>query len=252
MAKARRPLLTKIIERIPQTVCLSSDIKLQLRHKRDNRKFWDIFTSSEYMSFVPHLVGLRLESVSVLDLGAGIGLFSLLIEHLRRIGVLGWGRVSYTLVEPSPVNFSELEGNMSRNLDSNSYRLIHALAGLKSGEARFFESAQKPYGSSLAAEKHKRGEVSEMNLKFADLTQSLGANPCFLKIDIEGGEFMFLESYSESLSEVSAVIIEWHAEFGDVAAGREILHRAGLRMAARHQDSEKPNRFTDLYLRGAA
>lgn len=248
MVRVKRPLLTKVIERIPQTLCLSSGINIQLRHKRDNRKFWDIFTSSEYMSLIPELATLKAQSISILDCGAGIGLFSLLIEHLCRIGVLPWDNVLYTLIEPSSHNFIKLEQNIKRNLANESCRLINGLLGLKNGDAEFYESKKKPYGSRLAGKTNGEDGVVK-RLPFIDISAFLQAKPCFVKMDIEGSEFIFLETYRKELTNVEGIMIEWHSEMGDVEEGEFILSASGLRRVKRSPDKDNDNRFTDLYLK---
>ncbi len=247
MAKFKRPLLTKIIETIPQTVCLRSGIFVRLRHKRDNRKFWHIFTSQEYMSFIPDLMTLKLPSISIVDCGAGIGLFSLLIEHLRRIDNLPWEKVFYILIEPSPYNFITLKDNIMRNFPDGSYRLVNELVGLDRGVSEFYESKERPFSSGLFKNNFKKGEFSTIRLPFIDITELLQANPSILKLDIEGAEFIFLETYREALSNVAALIIEWHSEIGDVGKGESILSDIGLKKVKRSWDESKW--FTDLYLK---
>ena len=75
----------------------------------------------------------------------------------------------------------------------------------------------------------------------------LQSNPSILKLDIEGAEFIFLETYREALSNVAALIIEWHSEIGDVGKGESILADIGLKKVKRSWDESKW--FTDLYLK---
>lgn len=244
---AKRPLSTKIIERIPQTVYLRSGIFIQLRHRHDNREFWRVFTSSEYMSFIPNLISLEVPSISVLDCGACIGLFSLLIEHLCRVGVLPWDKVFYTLIEPSPYNFSQLEHNIKKNLSDGSYQLIRGLVGLRGGEANFYESKRQPTSSSLINRKDLKEEMTKIRVPFIDITTFLQAKPCLVKVDIEGAEFTLFETYQEAVSNADGLIVEWHCEMGDVRAGESILEAIGLRKVK--QSVDKGNRPTALYMR---
>ncbi|MBI2485368.1 MAG: hypothetical protein HYW01_00095 [Deltaproteobacteria bacterium] len=62
-------------------------------------------------------------------------------------------------------------------------------------------------------------------------------------------KIMFLEAYGETLSNVEALIIEWHSELGDVEAGVSILNSKGLRMVKRSWDKGNNNPFVDLYLK---
>jgi FkbM family methyltransferase len=247
MVMPKRPLSTRIIELIPQTLFLRSGMLIELRNKHDSREFWRVFTSPEYMSFIPELISLRVPSISVLDCGACIGLFSLLIEHLRRIGVLPWDNVSYTLIEPSPYNFGQLERNVRRNLPEGSYRLINGLVGLKDGDSDFYESKRKPSSSGLSKRDDIREKMARMRLPFIDIAGFLKERPCLLKVDIEGAEFMMLETYSEALSNVEGLVIEWHCEMGDMKEGESMLSATGFHKAK--ESLRKGDRVVALYMR---
>lgn len=244
--KRKRPIFTRLLEEVPQTLCLGSGIHIFSRSRRDNRKVWDIFTSSEYMSIVPELVKLKFPRLTLIDCGAGTGLFSLFIEHLSRIGVLDWGDMYYIMIEPSEYNYQLLEKNITSNLNKESYEMHKGLVGKKEGNSRFYEHRRKPYSSSVLDRKDIKVKKNISEIPFIDITDRFKSENPFLKLDIEGSEFMFLENYSSDLSELSGLMIEWHSEMGDVEKGNEILQSSGLQRVKRSWDKE--TRFIDLYL----
>lgn len=245
MIRSTPPIGNKIIERIPQTIRLRSGLYLNLRNRRDVGEFWHIFTSSEYMSLVPELISLKMDSGVLVDCGASIGLFTFLIEQLSRCGILPWKDVFYTVVEPGDYNYAQLEKNMQENFSPNRYQICKGLVGHKKGEANFYESKHYPYSSSLTDRKEKKGKKHQV--PFVDLSNFLEKSPCFVKMDIEGGEFLALEAYKEYWQNVVGLIIEWHAEMGDVSEAEKKLLNSGLKKVKRSWDNG--DRLVDLYLR---
>ncbi len=244
--KRKRPLFTRLLEEIPQTLCLGSGIHIFSRSRRDNRKVWDIFTSSEYMSLVPELVKLKFPKLTLIDCGAGTGLFSLFVEHLARVNVLDWEDIYYIMIEPSQYNYELLGKNIAANLKKGSYELHKGLVGKKEGISRFYEHRKKPYSSSVLDRKDITVKKNISEIPFIDVTKRFSSENPFLKLDIEGSEFMFLENYSPELSQLSGLMIEWHSEMGDVERGNDILENSGLKRVKRSWDKE--TRFIDLYL----
>lgn len=80
-----------------------------------------------------------------------------------------------------------------------------------------------------------------------DLGGFLRAGPCFLKIDVEGAEFQFLDTYQDELDDTIGMIVEWHTEFGEIDAAEQLLRSRGMRR--RKRIAPGPNRVVDLYLR---
>ena len=241
----RRPLFTKLLERIPQTVVLRTGLRVRLRGRVDAKHFWSVFTSPDYLSFLPHLASIDERALRVIDCGAGIGLFSLLIEHLRRAALLPWEVASYVLVEPSRRNLPRLKRNLASNVPEDRYRVLEGLVGRRGGDAEFYDRRWRPWASSIFHDSAARGVRGRK--PFVDLVEFLAMGPCLLKADIEGAEFLLLESYRGELANVRALVIEWHTEHGDPDAGDARLRSAGLRRVSRRH--EGPTRIVDLYVR---
>lgn len=246
--QTNRSLSTKIIERLPQAVHLRSGLMIELRDRHDTGEFWHVFSSSEYLALLPELIALRPCPELLVDCGTGIGLFTLLIEHLCRAEVLPWGEVDVVAVEGGSFNHRQAERNLRQNLAAERFVLHLGLVGKKHGEAEFFESSVARWSSGTSARPGLRQRA--VRRPFVDLTPMLMAGRSTLvKMDIEGAEFEAIAEYAEVWSQVTALIIEWHAELGDVDAARAVLTAAGLEQ--RKRSWHQGNRIVELYVRGS-
>ena len=242
----KRPLTTRIIERIPQTIRLRSGLLVELRHRRDVGEFWHLFSSSEYLSLMPFLNRLDMKEGILIDCGAAIGLFSLLIEQMAKVGILpGWGEHRVELIEPSEYNLRQLTRNMKRNLPARRYSIHHGAVGQRSGQVTFHESKRAPWSSSLRDRPGLPARAVTRN--YIDLMPLVGEGPCLVKMDIEGAEFEALAAYHELWLRVDALVIEWHAEMGNIRDAEAHLKAGGLSHVKRSW--ETGDRYVDLYAR---
>jgi FkbM family methyltransferase len=244
MTRNSRPFSTKIIDRIPQAVCLRSGLTIQLRNRHHVGDFWHIFTSAEYMSLVPELCQLRFDNFHLIDLGGGISLFTLLIEHLSRINILQWHNRRYTIVEASKQNYKMIKQNLSLNIPSSSFELVHGAAGKKTGTTKLSYSLGSPWGSTILATDSKDFHEA---INYVDLTDQMSRPSTFVKMDIEGAEYLFISEYASSLKQITGLIIEWHTEKGSMEEAEQTLFDSGLRKIKRSW--ENGSRIVDLYLR---
>jgi FkbM family methyltransferase len=236
-------LLHSLSLRLPQNYAMRSGLRVYAGNRAQNSLFWSVFTSSEYLSFIPHLVRADIRPVIWIDCGAATGYVTLLFNHLIRSNVLPWELEEQVCIEPASKNFSVLTSNLKANKLPASP--VFALVGKKNGSETFYENESHPWGSSI----NLRFSGSDpVNRSYYDLTPILSLNKeCILKIDIEGSEFLFLENYHTDLTSVSAIIIEFHKEMGDRAHGDHLLTRAGFYKVCSSLD--KNNREVCLYLR---
>lgn len=184
----------------------------------------------------------------MIDCGAGIGLFSLLIEHMRRLGILRWESVSYVAIEPSKYNFDRMKQNISSNIDDGLYEIVEGLVGQRSGESDFFQSPWRRWSASVFQRIHFLER--KVRRQYIDISPFLRDVPCLLKVDIEGAEFTFLDTYQAQLANCKALIVEWHAECGDVDHSDSVLVSLGFETVARRNN--EPNRIVDFYMRNSA
>ncbi len=134
---------------------------------------------------------------TVVDIGAHIGLFSLLAStSLQATRIVS--------VEPDPLNFGLLAENISANHVEGATLVEAAIAG-NSGERWMHSSPSNTGGHSF----YTRGGHSRLlkAVSLSDLFRSAGISECsLLKMDCEGAEMEILENtLDELLRNVSAI-----------------------------------------------
>jgi FkbM family methyltransferase len=142
----------------------------------------------------------------VLDVGANVGLFSVLFSKS-----LEEGRKVLS-VEPSDAAFSRLERNIRRNNCSNNILHKGALGSeiskvqLHSVEGKEEYSSLKPIAHKHASDLEQiSSEVSMIPLD--NLVREHGLNPAFMKMDVEGAEFEVLKGATETLKTFKPTIL---------------------------------------------
>ncbi len=240
----KRPAFTKLIECIPQTIALRSGVMIPVRGRMEAKHFWNMFTSEEYSSFIPYLARLKGPELLLVDCGAAIGMFSLFVEHVRRLELVPWQRTRYVLIEPASYNLRRLRRNIGANIPQEDFKIVQGLTGERSGEIDFYESRLFRWGSN----RFRKMSILDRRTrrKFVDIAQYFDHHPCLLKVDIEGAEFGLLEEYREALERVDAFTVEWHEAFGNVDQASKLLESAGLTLAKRITPG---GRKVDFYLR---
>ncbi|HEY3488861.1 MAG TPA: FkbM family methyltransferase [Candidatus Deferrimicrobiaceae bacterium] len=179
----------------------------------------------------------------VVDLGANVGLFSLLAASAGARVIAVEGQSGFI-----PEIGKNLERNGVRDRVSIEFGLIGAGTGVLSGEdgkkrcSHWFET---PPVLSMASLLEKNG--------FDGID--------FLKMDIEGSEFDLFASAGEWLDSVGFIAMEIHPRFGDVVAFRKLLESRGFEVEASDTGGGRirPEEMADparsdfyLYARGAA
>jgi FkbM family methyltransferase len=239
-----KKILHSITLRVPQQIAHRNGMRVATFNTADNSLYWSIFTSDEYLSFVPFLLKANLNIKKVIDCGAACGYFSMLIEHLCRSKVLPW-HPQYCCIEPGEINFYKLSENFKQPIFTNRFILLKAAIGLLTGKITFYESKSSPWSSSMNARSNIRSKKVEV--QFVDITPHLKTEGILLKLDIEGAEFLFVNEYKDKLENVDALIIEWHHDEGDINQAKTILSNAGLVLI--HQSRSTDRRSVQLYMR---
>ena len=132
----------------------------------------------------------------VLDLGANIGLFTLMAAHR-------WPQASLVCVEPHPTTFSFLCDNLARN-NVNAIKLQCALdadVGVK-----FMEND----GAVYQALSRRPTETQVMTLRLDSLIPRQPDLKLLIKMDIEGSEPAVLDDLETKLPEQTFFFIELH------------------------------------------
>ena len=242
MKKKILELIHSITLRLPQRIALRNGMRIGTYGRGSNSLFWSVFTSNEYLSFIPFLLRLKVQPKVILDCGAAIGYFSLLVEHLCRVGIFDWKDREYHLVEPMPSNFKRLKVNIIKNLTRCT--LYPNVVGKKEGAVDFYFSRLVPWGGSV----FKRNNLAKrVSIEQFDASALLNENFSLIKLDIEGAEFDFINTYAKNLNRVVAIILEWHTEFGDRNTALRILNENDFDVV--HQSLNKGNRIVELLVR---
>jgi FkbM family methyltransferase len=207
---------------------LRSGITLRVASKGEWWIYNDIFVNGEYDVPILQVLEKRppLRPLTVLDLGANLGFFTLRVVDLIRQKHPEC-RVDVTMVEASPRVFDELGKRMkSQNLHEAGFRMVQGLVGRRTGGAPLHESALH-VKNTIMSDENRDGQ----NIQFIDIGVLMEhvEEIDLLKCDIEGAELLFLESYENLLSKVKNAVFELHHEMCDTKKCRDILLGCGFR-----------------------
>lgn len=141
----------------------------------------------------------------VIDIGANIGWYSLILERLAPDGV------SIFSFEPDPLNFELLEHNLRLNAANKVTAIQKALAD-EDGEQTLYQHDNKNLGrhSLLPLQEGKSVTVSTTSLDHFWDAHDLGLRtPRFIKIDIEGYELLALRGANSILERCPQILCEY-------------------------------------------
>jgi FkbM family methyltransferase len=175
----------------------------------------EIIYQHEYDFIAPLLNGL--ESPLVLDLGANIGLFSLVTFRYA-------SKAEVHAIEASGDTFQVLAGNSRLNADKN-WKTYRFAVWEEDGEVQF-EDREASTASRVGS--GEMGQVKVPAISFPTLMDQIaqGRRVNLLKIDIEGAEISSMAGQESLLSQVDHTIIELHPNVGNVDGVVSTLERA--------------------------
>ncbi len=154
----------------------------------------------------------------VLDIGANIGWYSLLLEQQVPDGV------DIFAFEPDPLNFELLQHNLSLNQATRVTAIQKALAE-EEGIKHLYRHASSNLGrhSLLQLQDGESVEVNTTSLDSFWDAQGLGSRiPRFIKIDIEGYELLALRGARKILERCPALLCEFSPGY---------MHKGGINPA---------------------
>jgi FkbM family methyltransferase len=156
----------------------------------------DVLVLSEYERAGIELTQMR---GTVVDVGAHLGLFSLLASAYAD-KVLAF--------EAHPENFASLSANIARN-GSRNIDARHCAVWSEAGEVTLVEGPHSGAGSIL----EKDGRAFAVQAETLDSIVAAAGPVDLLKLDIEGAEFDVLDHTSVStLGKISAIVAELHLQ----------------------------------------
>lgn len=146
----------------------------------------------------------------IIDAGANIGLSVLYFKKL-------FPGSEILAIEPNPTNFALLEQNIFENYLDDVTPLPYALADQSGQKALFFDATDHNWLSTSSFQKGAWNgtQISESIVVPTITLSELITKPVdFLKLDIEGAEYMALKASQESLHMVKEICLEFHPHQG--------------------------------------
>lgn len=223
----------------------ASGMKLKITNPGDWYVFNEIFVRAEYDEAIELALSKANQHLTVLDLGANVGLFSCrvldLADRRRREGL----DISITAVEGDPVVFEQLKHRIDETAGLNSSVFpVFGLIGSRTGTGKISHSEFAPQSSIMRL---KGGSTVEV--PFVDLEPTVKMSPVIdlVKCDIEGAEELFIENYIELLGRTQAAIFEFHNRLCNVPRCVELLTGTGLALQTKSTNGK--DTFTALFVR---
>jgi FkbM family methyltransferase len=199
----------------PRIISLRDGQRIKLWSWDDLTTVWVVWFGTAYL--------LRKEDQTILDVGANIGAFTLLAAHPPGRKVIA--------VEPFPETCERLKENVGIAACGENVEIVQAAVDVTERGLWMSLNADTPSHSrsvELRKPREQAVEVSTVTLK--RLIEMAGGSVDYLKVDIEGGEYLLFEGTSpEILQKVSRIGIEYHGKNGHF---RLIGHceKAGFRL----------------------
>jgi FkbM family methyltransferase len=193
---------------------------------REGTRDWDVVHELMFAGAYRGLLSMiaQADKPEVFDLGANIGLFSLLAASANPKAIVH-------AYEPGPPNTELAELNYRSNPRLSKRINLHRKAILSTdGTADWVFDPKNPGGSQIV--KPGNHSVKVATIAFKHLLKNR-SKPCFVKMDIEGSEHKIIQASDKKLwSSVIAIGIEIHETRSNSALqSREKLRSMGFKKA---------------------
>lgn len=204
-SKVGYELKAKYFGALEISIPLSGDISCPIHQPDSLYSFSEIFVTEEYGRF--------LDDIEIpkrwLDLGCHVGYFSLYLAWRSRVSGKGdhW---TCLLVDADPRVKEAVDKTLGCNGWAENYVFLNALIGPRGSAAATF-ALREGMGSSAEVQPGERTTVGVEILSETALLREFPPPYDLLKIDIEGGEFLFFENYREVCRQTKAIVVEWHS-----------------------------------------
>lgn len=111
--------------------------------------------------------------------------------------------------EPEPINFSHLSANIRRNCPHNNVELVQAAVMEKAGSLTFGLSAEgNPGGHRVVTGETNRQTITVPSIALDDFLLGV-TKPLAVKIDTQGAEPFVINGGKHTLSNASAIVMEY-------------------------------------------
>jgi FkbM family methyltransferase len=206
--------------------------QVALRTKYDIASAQDVFCHPYYWQLYSWL---PIAPELVVDAGANCGHFSILLDTCTRVA-FGQSGTRYLLVEPNAALIPILSANLERAGMAGRFTIVEGLLGAKSGSSTLWVHPKNFLASSMKPLHGARARL----VSFIDLMPLIaGQEIDVLKVDIEGGEYPFVQHNGDVLARSNLVVMEVH-DAPDTAQARmfEAVQATGLQPLGRPVDAD--------------
>ncbi|MEO0769378.1 MAG: FkbM family methyltransferase [Cyanobacteria bacterium J06649_4] len=177
--------------------------KAALQNKYEVASFKDVFCHPFYWQVFQYL---QVEPSLIVDCGAHCGHFSVL-ANICINSKFGESNTQYISIEPNPHLLSILQNSAKQAGFLNRMVAHQGLLGKKEGTDTLWVDPKNYLATGLA----KNPKAKPHEVKYLDLDKIVGDRQIdLLKIDIEGGEFSFVDSHLDLLRRTNLIFMELH------------------------------------------
>lgn len=182
---------------------LPNQTKISLKNKYEVASFKDVFCHPFYWQVFQWI---DKPPKLVVDCGAHCGHFSILADICCQ-SKFGFDNTQYILIEPNPYLLPIMKKNILDAGMNHRVELKQGLLGDKLGSDKLWIN-HKNY---LATGLEYNEKAKPFTIPYIDLLDLVGKQDIdLLKIDIEGGEFKFVNLNLEILKQVNLIFMELH------------------------------------------
>ena len=202
---------------------------LVLRNRWQVSSLRDVFLSSHYWRLFEHIDE---RPAFIVDLGGHCGHFVVLCELILEER-FGQSNAEYLIVEGLAELVSGIHQTLSDTGISARCRVVHGLAGLRSGDGQLRSNEQNLLETSAVS---GVGVERGARVPYVDLLSHIPDNQPIdiLKIDIEGSEHDLIDSYPTLFERARLVAMEVHDVGRPIDRLLQALETAGLKPQLPH------------------
>jgi len=163
---------------------------------------WDGLLFNQFKSLTQNL-----NNMSILDIGANIGSFTLVAAQYKNVKRI-------FAIEPSNSNFERLKHNASYSVEHNKIKLINSAISNKNEKHNIFCGNGTCETYNILGDRFTNEHVlQEVNcITLDDLSKKLDQTFDIIKIDVEGAECLVLEGGINTIQKSKYVFLEIHGE----------------------------------------
>jgi FkbM family methyltransferase len=224
IARLMESLAWRLFPHAEMSLAQPNGVRLSLQGRADIKILQEIFVEQGYLPFIEAMEG----PVSTwVDVGCNCGMFSLYLEEYAREH--RWQNLrKAVLIDPNRYAVATARRSLELSGVSGNFHLINAALAGKESSVGFYESKMTYKSSIFALKSKEKCRVVSAVDPYA-VSQQLGGSIDLIKMDIEGGERVVLESWPDWFKCAKNVLIEWHEPHAPFEFVEQALLKVGFR-----------------------